>query len=58
MKHNEQMQKMREAVAQTTGQRHCAYCNQYRPLEGGRWRLTKTAKKWMCSRCVDIRRPK
>jgi len=58
MKHNEQMTKMREAVAEFTGERHCAYCNKFRSLDGGRFRITKTNKKWMCAKCVDLRRPK
>jgi len=45
---------MREAVAQYTGERHCAYCSKYRPLEGGRFKSNNS--RWMCKACIDFRK--
>tara|TARA_R110000744_G_scaffold184776_2_gene304202 strand:+ start:420 stop:614 length:195 start_codon:yes stop_codon:yes gene_type:complete len=57
-KHSEEMRRMRLAVAESTGERHCAYCNSYKPLEGGRFKATSNARKWICKDCHQLRRKK
>ena len=50
------MKRMREAVAENTGERYCAYCSNYRPTGGGKFMVNKSNRRWMCQDCRNIRK--
>ena len=54
----DEMNRMREAVAQSTGERYCAYCAKYKPLQGGRFKSMRSQKRWQCKDCVELRKGK
>lgn len=47
-------QKAKLAEMKVTGQRFCTNCQRYKPLEGGRMKVTgsRNTKRWQCETCA------
>lgn len=54
--HRMEMSRMREAVAEATGERFCAYCNRYKQSQGGKFKKIGAQRRWQCKACTDLRR--
>ena len=54
-KHRQELSRMREAVAESTGERHCSYCNKFKTTVGGKWKQVRHQRRWMCEPCYQLR---
>jgi hypothetical protein len=50
--------RLRAAVTEQTGTRHCRSCDKHRPAEGGKTRITANGRRiWRCKQCAERRNP-
>lgn len=50
--------KLTEAVAQSTGRRHCRSCGMDKPADGGKWRVARDGiRRWRCQQCTERKNP-
>lgn len=47
----DEMNRMREAVAETLGERFCSSCNRHKKTAGGKFKFSRT-RMWRCADCV------